>query len=287
MLNQVQSEVNGILGDRFLEEYSRESTIRRYTKETAGCGIQYLLDHDYGELYFDVLEKCVPKSKMQVGIRLWEFGCGGGMNLIHLVSKLEDHGITVSGAYGTDFSPRLIDAARLEAETYLSTEQRKKVRFWVARNENLIDDVTQASEISKDHLLGSFDLLLGVNTIRYCHRLGNEDKCVQEILSLLSPGGACIVIDMNDKFPAFRSRVRDRLIKGKRACYLPSLDQYARPFQSAGFRILRKANFCWIPHSAGLQLTAFMKTLTPVLNGVAPSRAMRSVIVAQKDFSAR
>ena len=287
MLNQVQSEVNGILGDRFLEEYSRESTIRRYTKETAGCGIQYLLDHDYGKLYFDVLEKCVPKSRMQAGIRLWEFGCGGGMNLIYLVSKLEEHGITVSAAHGTDFSPRLIDAARLEAETYLSTEQRKKVRFWVARNENLIDDVTQASEIRKEHLLGSFDLILGVNTIRYCHRLGNEDQCVQDILSLLSPGGACIVIDMNDKFPAFRSRVRDRLTKGKRACYLPSLDQYARPFLSAGFRILRKANFCWIPHSAGLQLTAFMKTLTPVLNGVAPSRAMRSVIVAQKDFSAR
>lgn len=287
MLNQLRNEVNGILGDRFLEEYSRESTVRRYTKETAGCGIQYLLDHDYGELYFSVLEKCVPKSKMQLGIRLWEFGCGGGMNLIHLVTKLEEHGITVNCAYGTDFSPRLIDAARSEAETYLSPAHRGKVHFSVARNENLIDDVTKASGISKDHLLGSFDLLLGVNTIRYCHRLGNEDQCVQEILSLLSPGGACIVIDMNNKFPAFRSRVRDRMTKGKRACYLPSLDQYARPFLSAGFRILKKANFCWIPHSAGLQLTSFMKTLTPVLNGVVPSRAMRSVIVAQKGFSAR
>lgn len=287
MLNHLQSDANTKLGDRFLEEYSRESTVRRYTKETAGCGIRYLLDHDYGELYFDVLAKCVPKSKMQRGIRLWEFGCGGGMNLIHLVSSLEQRGIKVNYAYGTDFSDRLIEAARVEAEQYLPPQQRDKVRFWVARNENLIEDVTKASGMSKDHLLGSFDLLLGVNTIRYCHRLRNEDRCVQDILSLLSDGGACIIIDMNDKFPAFRTRLRDRLTKGKLACYLPSLDQYARPFESAGFRILRKANFCWIPHSAGLQLTGFMKTLTPVLNGVAPSRAMRSVIVAQKAFSAR
>ena len=267
----------------FLEEYSSQDSIRKYTKETAGNGISYLLDHDYGQIYLDVLERYVPKTSIQRGVRLWEFGCGGGMNLVHLVSTMERRGIPLNCAYGTDFSEALIDAANREASKYLSPAQQKKVRFCVARNENLIDDVTSRLNLPKNELVGSFDLIFGVNTIRYCHRLMNEMECVGAISELLVNKGVCIVIDMNDKFPAFRSRFRDRLTKERKAYYLPTLDEYARPFSSAGFEILRKENFCWIPHSAGPGLTAVMKTLTPVLSTVLPSHAMRSLVISRKN----
>lgn len=278
MLRDTPSKLSG----DFLEEYSSEESIRRYTKETAGHGISYLLDHDYGKIYFDVLEKYMPKSKTGKGIRLWEFGCGGGMNLLHLVSVMERRGIPVDCAYGTDFSEALIEAANREAGKYLTSQQKEKVHFCVARNENLIEDVTQGLGIHREALLGSFDLIIGVNTIRYCHRLLSENECVTAISDLLADGGVCIVIDMNNKFPAFRSRFRDRLTKEEQATYLPTLDEYARPFSSASFEILKKENFCWIPHSAGSALTTVMKTLTPMLNALAHGSAMRSLVISRK-----
>ena len=88
---------------------------------------------------------------------------------------------------------------------------------------------------------------------------------------------------MNRKFPAFRSRFRERLTQqDEKATLLPTLDEYARPFSSAGFEILKKENFCWIPHSAGVRLTAVMKALTPILNTLAPSRGMRSLVISRK-----
>lgn len=270
------------LNGAFLDEYNSEESIRRYLRETAGYGISYLLDHDYGELYREVLDKYIPKARTQQGIRLWEFGCGGGMNLIHVVRAIERRGIAVERAYGTDFSEEMIKAANDEAKACLTPAQSAKVRFCVARNENLIGDLTEALGIRKEELLGSFDFMVGVNTIRYCHRLKNETDCVGDIFNLLRDGGVCMVIDMNNKFPVFRSRFRERPIKGDRAYYLPSLDEYARPFSSAGFEILKKDNFCWVPHSAGRGLTTLMRALTPMLGAIAPSRAMRSLVVSRK-----
>jgi hypothetical protein len=275
------------LNGEFLEEYSSEDSLRRYSKETAGQGISYLLDHDYGDIYFGVIEEQIPKSRIQKGIRLWEFGCGAGMNLLFLVGALERRGIPVELAVGTDFSEALIDAAKRQAKTYLTPAQNRKVRFCVARHENLIEEVTIGLGLRKEELLDSFDLMVGVNTIRYCHRLNNETDVAATIKSLLANSGVCVVIDMNDKFPAFRSRFRDRLAKQERAYYLPSLEDYARPFTTAGLQILRRENFCWIPHSAGAGLTAVMRALTPVLNTVAPRRAMRSLVIAQKNGERR
>jgi len=266
----------------FIDEYNTAASVRKYTKATAGHGISYLFEHDYGKVYRDVLETYIPQSKRQAGIRLFEFGCGGGMNLLHLVVLAERLGIAVACAYGTDFSETMIAAANCEAQKHLTPEQHAKVRFTVARNERLIDDVTKGSGIDKDALVGSFDLILGVNTIRYCHRLKSEDHCVGAIFELLGEGGLCIIIDMNNRFPAFRSRVSDRLTKDRASYYLPTLDQYAAPFSLAGFEILRKENFCWIPHSAGPTLTTVMSAVTPALNVVAPSRAMRSLVISRK-----
>jgi 2-polyprenyl-3-methyl-5-hydroxy-6-metoxy-1,4-benzoquinol methylase len=277
----IKDNTSALKGE-FLEEYSREDSLRRYSKETAGNGIGYLLDHDYGEIYFGVIGSQIPKARLQKGIRLWEFGCGAGMNLIHLVSALERRGISVQYAVGSDFSEALIEVARQEAKKYLTPEQNQKVRFCVASHENLLEEATKGLGVSKEELVGSFDIMLGVNTIRYCHRMKKETEVATTISSLLNDHGVCIVIDMNDKFPAFRSRLRDRLAKDERAYYLPSLEEYSRPFSSVGLQILERKNFCWIPHSAGTGLTAFMKAITPLLNTVAPSRAMRSLVIAQK-----
>src|SRR5437763_1443228 len=282
MAEAVHLETSSKLMNDFLEEYRSEESVRKYANDTAGNGISYLLNHEYAKIYLDILENCIPKSRRQKGIRLWEFGCGAGMNLLHLVSMMERRGIAVDCAYGTDFSETLIEAARHEVRQYLPPELSKKVSFCLAKNENLVEDVTRETGIPGEALLGSFDLLLGVNTIRYSHRLSNHIDCAKGIYNLLAEGGVCVNIDMNGKFPAFRSKLRDWKKGDAKATYIPSLDEYADPFASVGFEILRKENFCWIPHSAGRGLTAFMRTLTPMLNAVARGRAMRSLVVARK-----
>jgi SAM-dependent methyltransferase len=266
----------------FLKEYNTEESLRRYMKKTAGHGISYLLEHDYTDIYLEVVDKYIPTAKTDKGLRLLEFGCGAGMNLLHLVSVLERRGMVVDFGCGTDFSEDLIESAKVEAKEILKPQLMDKVRFCVARNENLIGDMTRELGRSREFLVGSFDLIFGVNTVRYCHRLKNEKDCAEGIHELLTDGGVCIVIDMNDKFPAFRSRFRDRMRKVKDAYYLPSLDEHARPFASAGFEILRKENFCWIPHSAGKSLTAIMRFMTPLLNGLGRRHAMRSLVISRK-----
>jgi SAM-dependent methyltransferase len=265
----------------FLKEYSAEENIRRYMKKTAGHGISYLLEHDYGDIYLEVVEKYIPKAKTGKGLRVLEFGCGAGMNLLHLVSVLERRGIAVDFACGTDFSEALIESAKVEAQETLKPQLVDKVRFCVAGNDKLLRDMTTELGSSRGYLVGSFDLIFGVNTVRYCHRLKNEKDCAEGIHELLTEGGVCIVIDMNDMFPAFRSRVRDRMTKARDSYYLPSLDEYARPFASAGFEILRKDNFCWIPHSAGQSLTAIMRFMTPLLD-LGRRHAMRSLVISRK-----
>src|SRR5713101_8029343 len=180
-----------VLKGEFLEEYSSDDSLRRYTKETAGNGISYLLDHDYGEIYFGVIENQIPKSRVQKGIRLWEFGCGAGMNLIHLVSALERRGIPVECAVGSDFSEALIDVAKQEAKKYLTAEQNQKVRFCVASHENLLEEATKGLGVRKEDLVGSFDIMLGVNTIRYCHRMKKETEVATTISNLLADHGVC------------------------------------------------------------------------------------------------
>jgi SAM-dependent methyltransferase len=266
----------------FLEEYNSEESIRKYSRQTAGGGISYLLDHEYGRIYVESIERYVPTSRLRTGIRLWEFGCGAGMNLLHLVSVLEPRGIKLDFACGTDFSETLIEAARSETNTYFASNQLNRVRFAVARNEDLIEEGARGLALPKDGLLGSFDLVFGVNTIRYCHRLKNVDRCVASISELLRVGGVCVVIDMNRRFPAFRSRLRSWPNRDAEDTFLPTIEEYAHPFSSAGFEIVKKMNFCWIPHSAGRSLTTVMKTLTPVLNTLVPSRAMRSLVIARK-----
>jgi SAM-dependent methyltransferase len=279
-------EKTAIASDRlqteFLREYTSPEAILKYTRKTAGHGISYLLQHDYKTIYLWALDK-LPAHIEQRGIRILEFGCGGGMNLLHLVSVFRQQGVRVEKAIGTDFSPVLIDAARAEAKNCLSAEELEKLDFAVAKNETLGDDLAAAFKLNESELKGSFDFIFGVNTIRYCHAAGKQLDCAQQILDLMVPGGVCVVIDMNNRFPCFRSDVKNRLrLHKEEECYVPSLEEYAQPFVQAGFEVLRKENFCWVPHSSGRFLCNLMLILSPLLDMIARSRAMRSLVIARK-----
>lgn len=266
--------------EKALKEYSSEDAVRKYTTGTAGFGINYLLRNDYARVYLSAVDSYLRTSPPRP-LRLLEFGCGGGMNIIGLVSLLEQKGVPVDCAYGTDFSPRLLQSAAQEAKACLTPDLAKKLSFHVANNERLAEDLAAARGRPVEDLVGFFDLIVGVNTFRFCHRLRKEQDCAADIYRLLRPGGVCINIDMNDRFPAFRSRLKDSA-KDPAECYLPSLEEYASPFKTAGFEIIRKENFCWIPHSAGRALTLCCWLMSPLFNLVAPSRAMRSLVVARK-----
>jgi SAM-dependent methyltransferase len=266
--------------DKFLDEYVSEQAVRKYTTETAGYGVSYLLNHDYAQIYLKAVNSYLLSPDARP-LRLLEFGCGGGMNITRLVALLTEKQIPVERAYGTDFSPRLVQAAKEEARNYLPPAIASKLSFYVARNEQLEQDLLTALDEKKERLGSSFDLIIGVNTFRYCNRLGKQIDCAKDIYRLLRPGGVCVNIDMNDRFPAFRSRFRRSSEDGEE-CYLPSLEEYVSPFETAGFEIIKKGNFCWVPHSAGRALTTVCRLAAPLLNLVARNRAMRSLVVARK-----
>ena len=132
-------------------------------------------------------------------------------------------------------------------------------------------------------LKNSFHFVFAVNTIRYCHAANTEMDCVRDVFHLLVPGGVCVVIDMNKGFPLFRTEVKNRFRWKKREeCYIPSLEEYVVPFVKTGFELIRRETFCWIPHSSGKLLCGIMRLLSPVLNILAPSRAMRALVVVRK-----
>lgn len=273
------------LDQTFFEEYTSPEAIQKYTKATAGEGVSYLLDHDYKDIYMQALE-ALPTATRDRGVSILEFGCGAGMNLVHLVSVLSRAGVKIRKAVGTDFSPVLIDAALRESAAYLPSSARTALEFHVARNESLVADIAAAAKANPSEIAGSFDLIIGVNTMRYCHRGGEEMSCARDIMALLSPGGVCVNIDMNNRFPAFRSALKDMFrTRSTEECSLPTLDEYAAPFEKTGFEIMRKEHFCWIPHSAGGLLVGVARALAPLLDLVAKSRAMRSLVVARRPLT--
>jgi SAM-dependent methyltransferase len=272
-------EKTEVMYEKFLDEYVSEDAVRKYTTLTAGHGITHLLRHEYARIYLNALDKYLLPGTSRP-LRLLEFGCGGGMNITRLLSLLVEKKIPIDQAYGTDFSPRLVEAAGQEAKAYLPASLAKKVQFYVARNERLQEDLVEALGNGKE-IAGSFDLIIGVNTFRYCHRIGKELDCAQNILRLLRPGGICINIDMNAGFPAFRSRLRRNDLDNPE-CYLPTLEEYSAPFKASGFEVLQQKNFCWIPHSAGVLMTRACQLASPFLNMVARKRAMRSLVIARR-----
>ena len=267
----------------FIEEYTSDLSVKRYTSRSAGHGISYLLQKVYGSLYLKTIKSELMGLIGPEGIRVMEYGCGGGMNLICLLRTLKEYGIKVDKAYGTDFSPVLIEAAKKEAAAQLDPGTVSKIEFFVAKNESIMDDFEshfgKAAGEFKNHL----HLAIGVNTSRYCHRLKEEQRSTNQIAALLMPGGVSVMIDMNDKFPLFRSKLKGKKVTDNALeTYIPPLAEYARPFKAAGLEVLREGTFCWIPHSAGKAMWLTMRTLSPALQTLFPKRAMRSLVISRK-----
>lgn len=266
----------------YLEEYSADGAVQKYVSDSAGSGIAYLLQHVYGPLYEEQIDKLVKQNGGKAGFRVLEYGCGGGMNLIWIVRRLLDRQIKVDLATGTDFSAKMVEAARNEAFSSLPGPAGNCVSFHTVANESLDRDLPKELGLPLSKLQNSFDLIVGVNTFRYCFRLGSEAKSAGDIFSLLRPGGRSVMIDMNRSFPFFRSKLRPRSNTPKEQSYLPSLDEYATVFGKVGFEIETKKNFCWVPHSASPGMVVALRTLSPVLQALFSPFAMRSLIVARK-----
>src|ERR1051326_6036196 len=151
--------------DVYLKEYSSDDAIKKYSSNTAGYGISYLLENDYADVYVTALNRFL-KTKPDTPLRVLEIGCSAGMNVISLLGLLERKGRKGELAVGTDFSERLIEAANAEAKNSLSKDQQKKIRFAVARNETLATDLAKGMHVSREKLAGSFHIIVGVNTFR-------------------------------------------------------------------------------------------------------------------------
>lgn len=265
----------------YLQEYSADEAVQKYVSDSAGSGIAYLLQKVYGPLYEDQIDELLKNNRRKTAFRVLEYGCGGGMNLISIVRRLLDRQIKVDLAVGTDFSTKMVAAAKKEAASSLPSSARDTISFCTVANENLDSDLPRELGISLSELKNSFDLIVGVNTFRYCFRLRSEAKSAGDIFSLLRPGGRSVMIDMNRLYPLFRSKWR-RSNTPKSERFLPSLDQYAQVFRNAGFEIQTKKNFCWVPHSATPAMVSALSKASPVLQGMFSPFAMRSLIVARK-----
>ena len=265
----------------FLDEYSADQTILKYRFTTAGKDINYLLDHEYGDIYRKVIMQ-LPESFRRKGLRILEFGCGAGMNLIHVASMIQQSGIPLAQACGTDFSDKLIQAARVDAAERLKPQIRDKVKFMVGRNEALIEDLSSGLGTSGAALRGSMHMVFGVNTFRYCFRIDKENETAKQIFDLLDAGGVCVNIDMNAQFRFFKSRLLRKEPVQEKQYYIPVLEEYARPFEEAGFEILTAKNFSWMPHSAGPALATVCRALGPAFDLVASRYALRSLVIARK-----
>jgi SAM-dependent methyltransferase len=269
--------------DADFDEYNAEETISRYRRDTAGDGVSYLLRNSYGPIFVqaahDVIRETGAKS-----LRIIEFGCGAGMALQYVVEALQLEGIEVELAVGTDFVPRMVEAATDELERFGSDAARASVRFVVATNEELASQIADGLGEPLESISGSFHLALGVNTFRYPVRHGNGAQAVEQLERLLTPGGRVVMIDMNDRFPygAKPKRGEGRVPVRFGAAELPTLDGYAAPFAAGAFEVLEKRHFSWIPHSArGLRFRV-ARAATPILDRIAPDRAMRSLVVAKR-----
>jgi SAM-dependent methyltransferase len=266
----------------YLEEYSADDVVKKYVSDSAGSGIAYLLKYVYGPLYEQQINKLVQQNPGdKVGFRILEYGCGGGMNLIWIARRLLDRNIKIDLAVGTDFSDKMVAAAENEAASCLPSATMNRISFHPVANEGLGRDLPKELGLPLSELQNSFDLIVGVNTFRYCFRLKSEAESASDIFSLLRPGGISVMIDMNRSFPFFRSNLRPSN-KPKEERYLPGLNEYAVVWRQAGFNIETKKNFCWVPHSANARLVRTLSTLSPVLQAFFSPFAMRSLIVARK-----
>ena len=174
--------------------YNSNHAILKYSSQTAGHGVSYLIEHEYAAAYDQAIEICRRTSSQPLRLLV---GCGAGMNVIGLLARLARRSIPIKDAFGTDFAESLIESARREARASLPSALREKLKVHVASNERLSMELATATGTSPEALFGSFDFIFGVNTFRYCHRLSTERDCADDVFRLVRRGGTCVMIDMN------------------------------------------------------------------------------------------
>ncbi len=209
------------------------------------------------------------------------------MALHYFVEALGEAAIEVDLAVGTDFVPAMVAAAAGDLDTFGSEWAKERMRFLVASNETLAEQIAAGLKVPVETLAGSFHVAIGVNTFRYAVRHGTSAAAVDQLNLLLARGGRAVVIDMNDRFPyGLKPKRREPGERGLPLRFgnapLPSLSEYAQPFRDAGFEVLRDEHFCWIPHSARGARYRLARAASPLLDRLVPDRAMRSLVVAAK-----
>ena len=125
------------LNDRnaYLDEYTSNNAVKKYSTGTAGKGIQYNLAHIYGPLYDATIDAILLENVTKKPFRILEYDCGAGMNLLHMFNLLIAKKIPIELAIGTDFSNPLIEAAKRERSLTIANEHHSKIKFILASNE--------------------------------------------------------------------------------------------------------------------------------------------------------
>ena len=79
----------------------------------------------------------------------------------------------------------------------------------MAKTETLFDDLLTA--LGEQRLVLEKSFVIGVNTICFCHRARKQMDCALTIFRLITPGGVCVVIVMNGRFPVFRVKLNNAM----------------------------------------------------------------------------
>jgi SAM-dependent methyltransferase len=282
-------EVENELRNIYLVEYSQPTVIARYLSDTGVPAFTYLVRTVYTSIYQEIVKTLVSHNPERHGFRILEYGCGGGMNLVQLIRLFQAQGAQLTEAIGTDFSPPMIDAARNEAKQQLSVELNAVTTYVVARHETITRDLASGLGVSLGELQNTFDLILGVNTFRYAHRLKKDETFARELFTLLRPGGYSIMIDMNRGFRFVGSHAHDLCTRAKQRYYIPSVRQYSGPFLKAGFLITRARTFygltrlaSWVPASAEVPLHSLFWALRSALDTYLSPFARHALLIAKK-----
>src|SRR2546430_14354273 len=97
-------------GDSFYREYTSPEAIAKYTRATAGAGVNSLLEREYKEVYLGALQFLPSEMRCQP-LRILEFGCGGGVNPFDPGFVFCRPSFNIQNAVGADFSLVLIAGA--------------------------------------------------------------------------------------------------------------------------------------------------------------------------------
>jgi len=269
--------------------------VARYLRGSAAPGIHHVVKNVYGPIYQEIIRTLALQRSASDGFRILEYGCGGAMNLIELVERFHSEGARLEFAVGTDFSPPMIEAARSEARRHLPAEVNANTTFCLAQHEMLTQDLASHLGTLPSDLHNSFDLLLSVNTFRYAYRVNKDQSFARELRTLLRPGGYSIMIDLNRSCRFVGSRTYDLLARARQRYYVPSLRQYARAFENAGFVITEARTFfcftylplgAWMPRPMEAGLLSVCRRLRPAFDACLSPLAQHSLIIAQKPITA-